>query len=52
MTVSCGRFSDGIWVQFKAAMELVYSKASGFSYKHESFTVDRNDGVCAEVCFW
>ena len=33
MTVSCGRFSDGIWVQFKAEMELVFSKASGFSYK-------------------
>ena len=30
----------------------VLSKASGLSYKFESFTINDNGEVCAEVCFW
>ena len=28
------------------------SKVSDLSYKHESFTKNDSDEVCARVCFW
>ena len=30
----------------------VYRKASGLPFKHESFTINGNDGVCAGVRIW
>ena len=29
----------------------LFSKASGHSYKHESFSISASEGVCAWVCF-
>ena len=31
--------------------EPVFSKAFGVFYKHESFTINGSDKVCARVCF-
>ena len=31
--------------------ESVFIKASDFSYKHESFTKNGSDEVCARACF-
>ena len=36
----------------ESVTESVFSKASGLSYEHESFTINDNDGVCAGVCIW
>ena len=36
----------------QSVTESVYSKASGLSYKHESFTINGNDGICAGVRIW
>ena len=35
----------------ESVTESVFSEASGLSYKHESFTINGNDGVCDGVVF-
>ena len=39
-------------VVIESVTESVLSKVSGLSYKHESFTLNDNDGVSAGVCIW
>ena len=36
----------------ESAMESVFSKALGHSYKHKNFTKNDSDEVCAGICFW
>ena len=36
----------------ESVMESVFSAAPGLLFKHESFTINGNDRVCAGVCLW
>ena len=36
----------------ESVIESAFSKASGHSYKYESFTMNGSEGVCVGVCFW
>ena len=36
----------------ESVTESDFSKASGLFYKHESFTINDNNRVCARICFY
>ena len=45
-------FSKAAGLVAEYVTDSVLSKASGLSYKFESFTINDNGEVCAGVCFW